>query len=242
MPHGDVALERAQDGFIKNIGDEAHVLEYDDSLAVADANAGGFLATVLEGKEAEVRESGDVLPRGPNAEDAAFLARFSLPLIVKIGQWGGVGSDSSMRRVNHAPHPSRYRHRKLKDYGEPFRDFPRARPRGVDATRLHRRGPLRHSQRQFQPGARVRLDHIRGRAAGVTRPLNALDGHERGNTQLHAVSRRVVFDGTGSAPDGIGKLRAGGSRQRRVAHPGFHSGDGGAGGGGVMHLLHTPGL
>ncbi len=39
---------------------------------------GGFLAAVLQRVEAVVGELGDIFARGPDAEDAAFLARFVL--------------------------------------------------------------------------------------------------------------------------------------------------------------------
>ena len=50
--------------------DQAHVLVDQDLAAVADRDAGGLLAAVLQGVETEVGELGDVLAGGPDAEDA----------------------------------------------------------------------------------------------------------------------------------------------------------------------------
>lgn len=42
-------------------------------MAVGDGDAGGFLASVLLGEEPEVRQTSDVLSRGPDPEQTAFV-------------------------------------------------------------------------------------------------------------------------------------------------------------------------
>ena len=85
VPHRYVSLEGRQGGFIKDIGHQAHVFEYDDAVIIAHRDAGGLLATVLQGEEPEVGQLGDFLPGSPNAVDAAFFAGLLLVVIVKIG-------------------------------------------------------------------------------------------------------------------------------------------------------------
>ena len=60
---------------VEDLGDQAHVLEDEDLAAVADRDAGGLLAAVLQGVEPEVGELGDLLAGGPDAEDAAGVLR-----------------------------------------------------------------------------------------------------------------------------------------------------------------------
>ncbi len=68
-----MALERTEGGLVEDLGDEAHVLEDEDLGAVADRDARGFLAPMLEGVEPEVRELGDLFTRSPDTEDAASV-------------------------------------------------------------------------------------------------------------------------------------------------------------------------
>ena len=62
-------------GLVEDLRDQAHVLVDQDLAAVADRDAGRLLAAVLQGVEPEVGELGDVLARGPDAEDAAGVLR-----------------------------------------------------------------------------------------------------------------------------------------------------------------------
>ena len=70
-PTVDVPAQRVQHRLVEDLGDEAHVLVDDDAVAVADRDPGRLLAAVLERVQAEVRELGDFLARGPGAEHAA---------------------------------------------------------------------------------------------------------------------------------------------------------------------------
>ncbi|GHJ40077.1 hypothetical protein Sm713_56860 [Streptomyces sp. TS71-3] len=71
MSDGDMALEGAERGFVEDLRDQPHVLEDEDLGAVAHRDTRGFLASMLEGVEPEVRELGDLFARSPDAEDAA---------------------------------------------------------------------------------------------------------------------------------------------------------------------------
>ena len=68
---GEVTLERLERGVVEDLRDQAHVLVDQDLAAVADRDAGGLLAAVLQRVEAEVDELGDFLARRPDAEHAA---------------------------------------------------------------------------------------------------------------------------------------------------------------------------
>ena len=87
VPDRDVAAQRGQRGLVEDLGDQAHVLVDHDPVAVADRDAGRLLAAVLQCVQAEVGELGDVLTRGPDAEDPAGVPRGRSP-----------GSRSSVRR------------------------------------------------------------------------------------------------------------------------------------------------
>src|SRR5690349_13032579 len=63
-----------QGGLVEDLGDQAHLLVHHDAAAVADRDAGRFLAAVLERVQAEVGELGDVLVRGPDTEHAARVS------------------------------------------------------------------------------------------------------------------------------------------------------------------------
>ena len=74
MPDGEVAVERGEAALVEHLGDEAHVLDDGDGLAVAHRDPGRLLAPVLERVEAEVGEVGDRLTGRVDAEDAAGVA------------------------------------------------------------------------------------------------------------------------------------------------------------------------
>ena len=48
MADGEVAVERREAALVEHLGDEAHVLDDGDGLAVAHRDAGRLLAPVLE--------------------------------------------------------------------------------------------------------------------------------------------------------------------------------------------------
>src|SRR5712692_2750368 len=82
----DVAAERGEHGLVEYLRDQAHVLEYDDPLAVADGDASRLLAPVLQGVQAEVGELRDVLVMRPDAEDAAGVPGRTVVRIQIVGQ------------------------------------------------------------------------------------------------------------------------------------------------------------
>ena len=70
-----VALQRLQLLLVEDLGDEARVAHGGDVAALAGGDPGRLLAAVLERVEAEVGETGDVVPGCVYAEDAALVAR-----------------------------------------------------------------------------------------------------------------------------------------------------------------------
>ena len=65
----------AERRLVEDLADQAEVLVDDERTAVADRDAGGLLAAVLQRVEAEVGELGDLLAGRPDAEDAAGVLR-----------------------------------------------------------------------------------------------------------------------------------------------------------------------
>ena len=82
----DVAAQRGQGGLVEDLRHEAHVLVDEDLLAVGGRDAGGLLTAVLQRVEPEVGQLGDVLARGPDAEDAAGVLRALLAGKEVMGQ------------------------------------------------------------------------------------------------------------------------------------------------------------
>ncbi len=70
---GQVPVERGQRAVVEGVGHQAHVLHHGDGVPVAHGHAGGFLAPVLQGVEAEVGQVGDGLARGVDPEHPAGL-------------------------------------------------------------------------------------------------------------------------------------------------------------------------
>src|SRR5690606_22589052 len=64
-----VSVEGVERRVVEDLRHQTHVLVDEDLLAVADRDAGGLLAAVLQGVDAEVRQLGDVLTGRPHAED-----------------------------------------------------------------------------------------------------------------------------------------------------------------------------
>jgi len=76
---GEVALQGGQGAAVEGVGDEAHVLDDGDGVAVADGQPGGFLASVLQGIQPGVGQLGDGLTWGIDTEDAAEIPRRVIP-------------------------------------------------------------------------------------------------------------------------------------------------------------------
>jgi hypothetical protein len=81
---GEVAGKARQDGFVEYLGDETEILVHGDVLRVADGDARTLLSAVLEGEQAEVRETGRIDVGTHDAEDATGLAR---PIQDGIVEW-----------------------------------------------------------------------------------------------------------------------------------------------------------
>ncbi|GHE70238.1 hypothetical protein GCM10017778_64190 [Streptomyces vinaceus] len=73
MTDRDMTLERAERGFVEDLGNEAHVLEDEDLGTVAHSDTRGLLSTVLQRIQSEVGELGDLFTRSPDTEDAASV-------------------------------------------------------------------------------------------------------------------------------------------------------------------------
>ena len=82
-----VALERPQLLLVEDLGDEPRVPHGGDVAALAGRDPGRLLAAMLERVETEVGETGDVMPWGVDAEDAAFLAR-----TISVDHWRRVAT------------------------------------------------------------------------------------------------------------------------------------------------------
>ncbi len=86
MADRDVALEGGEVRLVEDLRDEAHVLVDKDFLAVADRDAGRFLAAMLECVEREVGEVSHLFTRGPHAEYATGVLRtlvFSEQIVIQ---------------------------------------------------------------------------------------------------------------------------------------------------------------
>ena len=70
-----MAAQRLKARLGEHLRYEAHVLEDDDMAAITYRDAGGLLASVLEGIEAEVGELRDVVAGCPDAEHPAGILR-----------------------------------------------------------------------------------------------------------------------------------------------------------------------
>ncbi|GAA3112116.1 hypothetical protein GCM10010449_38030 [Streptomyces rectiviolaceus] len=92
MTDRDMTPERAEGGFVEDLGNEPHVLEDKDLGAVAHRDSRGFLASMLEGVQPEVSELGDLFTRSPDTEDAAsvlgaFLAGEQIMIESTVTTW-----------------------------------------------------------------------------------------------------------------------------------------------------------
>ena len=97
MADGEVAVERREPALVEDLGDEAHVLDDGDGLAVAHRDPRRLLAAVLEGEETQVGEVGDRVARCVDPEDAAGLARSLRSSLIQVSHAGRGGSRCSSR-------------------------------------------------------------------------------------------------------------------------------------------------
>src|SRR5690242_10012659 len=67
--------QRVQRRLVEHLRDQAHVLDDDDRLAVADRDTGRLLAPVLQRVQPVVGQLGDFLARGRDPEDAVCVPR-----------------------------------------------------------------------------------------------------------------------------------------------------------------------
>ncbi len=101
MAYGARALQGGDHaGVVEYLADQTQALFGMVALAVVADDAGGFLAAVLQGVQAEGREGGGVR-RVPHAKHAAFFVRLvvveplCLPLCLGIGRGRDAGDHSA---------------------------------------------------------------------------------------------------------------------------------------------------
>ena len=105
---GDVALQGGERRLVEDLRHQAEVLVDDQRAAVADGDAGGFLAAVLQRVQAEVGELGDLLAGRPDAEDPAGVLRGLVVVEKIVGELAVAASHgSSVRAVVVASAPGR---------------------------------------------------------------------------------------------------------------------------------------
>ncbi len=107
LADGQVPGQATEHPVVEHRGHQAHVLDDGDRIAVADRDAGRFLASVLEGVETQVGHVGDGSARGVDPEDTARLTRFvevdvGSVLASGVGP-GGEGRQARIRRERHGP-------------------------------------------------------------------------------------------------------------------------------------------
>lgn len=85
MADREMTGERAEGGLVEDLADQPHVLVDEDLATVADRDARGLLAPMLQRVEAEVGEFGDFFPGCPDTENTARVLR---PLVVGIERCG----------------------------------------------------------------------------------------------------------------------------------------------------------
>ena len=73
MPDGEVAFERRHRPLVEHVGDQTHVLDDGDGLAVADRHPGRLLPPVLKGIEPVEGQLGDRRTGREHAEHPAGL-------------------------------------------------------------------------------------------------------------------------------------------------------------------------
>lgn len=85
-------------------------------------------------------------------------------------------------------------------------DLPGATPRCGDHPRVDCVDEFELSRHQQQPSARICFHHVRRRAPGVPRSLDALHRNERGNPHLDRRTRCDLSEGAGRGSHGIGQF------------------------------------
>ena len=86
VPDRDVALQGVERGLVEDLRHQAEVLEHDERRAVADRDARGLLAAVLQGVQPEIGHLGDLFARRPHTEDAARVLRSFVVGMKVVGQ------------------------------------------------------------------------------------------------------------------------------------------------------------
>ena len=86
MADREVTRERRERAVVEDRGDEPLLLDHHDLGAVAHRHARGLLAAVLQSEQTEVRQMGDGLAGGVDAEDPARFLRMIVAVIDAVGQ------------------------------------------------------------------------------------------------------------------------------------------------------------
>ena len=94
---------RAQLLLVEDLVDEALVAHRHDVATLRRRDSRGLLSAMLEGVEREVREAGDVVPWGKDAEHAALVARPVAFVVVDGGRHTGQMEPDRMASLATAP-------------------------------------------------------------------------------------------------------------------------------------------
>ena len=194
----EMALERREPALVEDLGDQAHVLDDRDRLAVAHRDAGRLLAAVLERVEPEVRQMGDRLAGRIHAEDATGVL-WAVQLGVQEKHYPmSIGRDSVQR-------PGRPRASRILR-----RDGRRASPVAGLLLVVHRPLGRRQEHDRRDRGRRAAGARPAGRAArrrrGARAPLEGprlLQGRPRREHPPHRMGRL----GAGAQRRGVGDGR-----------------------------------
>ena len=73
MPDGIFPLQFLQAGRAEDLRDQPDILMHAHGHTIRDGNAGGLLAAVLEGEQAEVGHGGNIFIRGKDTDEAALF-------------------------------------------------------------------------------------------------------------------------------------------------------------------------
>ncbi len=84
MPDGDMAGQAAQGDLVEDLGHQAELLVDHDALAVADRDARGFLAPVLQRVQPVIGELCDFLAAGEGPENTAGILRAGIVVHFRV--------------------------------------------------------------------------------------------------------------------------------------------------------------
>ena len=238
-----VALQRAQLLLVEDLVDEALVAHGHDVAALRRGDAGRLLPAVLQRVEGEVRQAGDVVAGGVDAEDAALVARS----VAGIEEGGLVATDrtwqasnGSGRRPAAAIAANAAGARRIRDPFHPLPGGSRCAPsppyRLIAVAAIaasapgappdpplahpegHRGRPVRHARREHTFSALRAPRRAEGASVVVrclTRAASAAGG------KLRKRSRRRTPPGPGVSASSTARSRPAARLEAEISHPSY---------------------